>query len=470
LAFERTKTAGEKHPLDTQRFWSAACGPILYAVSHLLLERRGHEVDELEELRARVWSWLDAHDGPVIWVANHLTQLDTWLVMDSIFSYRTSFRASRIPWSLPRTSLFFREGGGVHAKLLRLWMFLGRGIPIDREGDDAQAVASRERALRACVHVLRGRGSVFLFPEADLSPNGWLDRCRPRDFVGQLATEVPRAAVLCLYLRGETQSLSSLLPRKGERFRILADWISPDWRDSTSPRAISQMVFDRLATLQGQWFAQSALPRNCSGNDVIDLKSPPIENRFEADDAEIDAWLDKHLTPGERRALGNPARDPKARVRFWRMFAAKEAAFKALGQAGLQTPHMGYPLLETDLFLGKVVHLPSGANVAIRFTDDDGQKIHCIAVLRGGSIGDDDTPGDTLWRVERLPSGGDPSSFVREILLDFIAASSDDIRPGDLSMTSVEGIPKVLRAGRIQDWGVSLSHSGRFVACSFMIS
>jgi 1-acyl-sn-glycerol-3-phosphate acyltransferase len=455
--------------LTIQRIVSAACMPLALGACRWLARRGRHRIEGIDELREKVWGWLDRHDGPVIWTANHLTQLDSVLATGQLFSWGRAYRESRYPWCLPRTSLFWPEGTGWRERLLKSAIYLVRGLPIVREGDDAEAAASRERVFRDCVSVLRGGGSVFVFPEADLSPNGWLDRNRPKDFIGRLSTEVPKAAVLCLYMRGESQTRSSLLPEDGERFRMLADWLAPDWDADTPPREVSQRVFDRLAALQDGWFAGSTLVRNCGGNDVIDLESPGIRDRFDSGDG-CEEWLERHLTPRERASLGDPCRDPEARRRFWRHFAAKEAAYKALAQAGIDTPHQGYGLLEADLFTGRVVHLPTGASVEIRFTDDDADKIHCVAVFRGGRLGEDGEPGDALWRVDRLPEGEDPSSYVRDRLVEFVAESSDDLSAEELAVTSVGGVPKLLRRGEIQDWGVSISHSGRFVACSFIAS
>jgi hypothetical protein len=128
-------------------------------------------------------------------------------------------------------------------------------------------------------------------------------------------------------------------------------------------------------------------------------------------------------------------------------------------------------MLEADLFRRRVVHRPTGTEVETRFTDDDAEKVHCVAVLRGGSVGDDEVPGDVLWRVEEVPAGEAPGEFARDRLLDLIAESSDDIpSPAVLAIADNEGIPRVLRGGKPCDWGVSISHSGRFAACSFMIS
>ena len=155
---------------------------------------------------------------------------------------------------------------------------------------------------------------------------------------------------------------------------------------------------------------------------------------------------------------------------FWKFFAAKEAAYKALAQSGTMTPAGAFTTLEADLFRRKVVHRPTGAQVEIAFTHEDADKVHCVAVLRGGYIGDDQTPGDVACRVDEVPAGAAAGDFARERCLQFIAESSDDISsPNVLAFSDAGGVPFILRGGKPCDWGVSLSHSGRFAAYSFMI-
>jgi hypothetical protein len=128
-------------------------------------------------------------------------------------------------------------------------------------------------------------------------------------------------------------------------------------------------------------------------------------------------------------------------------------------------------MIEIDLFRRKATHKPTGALLDIKFTDDSDDVLHCLAVLRGGWIGDDTDPGDFLWRVEEVPAGISPSEYGRERCLAFIAESNDEIgSPAKLAFSDDDGLPAVLRGGKPQDWGVSLSHSGRYVAYSFMIS
>jgi phosphopantetheinyl transferase (holo-ACP synthase) len=312
---------------------------------------------------------------------------------------------------------------------------------------------------------------VFVYPEAHRSRTGWLDPSRPRDFLGRLALRAPDAKFLAVYFRGEEQAFATVAPRKGEVFRIHAELVDGVEPGETTAREVSSRLFHVLARLQERWFRDSPLSKNCGGNDVVDLAAARHQENFDLETGEADPeWLDRHLTAKERVYL--EAQPPARRYSvFWKLFAAKEAAHKALAQAGIHTPRGAFTMLEADLFRRRVVHRPTGTEVETRFTDDDAEKVHCVAVLRGGSVGDDEVPGDVLWRVEEVPAGEAPGEFARDRLLDLIAESSDDIpSTAVLAIADNEGIPRVLRGGKPCDWGVSISHSGRFAACSFMIS
>jgi hypothetical protein len=94
-----------------------------------------------------------------------------------------------------------------------------------------------------------------------------------------------------------------------------------------------------------------------------------------------------------------------------------------------------------------------------------------VAVLRGGFIGDEETEGDVVWDVAEVPPGTSPGAFARERALDFIAGCNDEIgSSAKLALSEDGGLPAVLWRGKPQDWSLSLSHSGRYAACSFMVS
>jgi 1-acyl-sn-glycerol-3-phosphate acyltransferase/phosphopantetheinyl transferase (holo-ACP synthase) len=458
--------------LRKQRFWSAALSWFTYAfVITACRLYYGYSFEEIKRFRKEIWEKLDAHDGPVIWAANHLTLIDSFLVYWAITPWPRSMQSRRIPWSTPEAKNYYHLGGRLKRNAIRLLMYLCRCIPFKRSGEDEASVRIRETAYAKCVQVLKDGGAVFVYPEAGRARSGWFEHRKPKDFLGRMALEAPNVKFLCVYLRGDRQLYTTAIPDKGEVFRVTADLVPGKLPEETQPRQISQRLFDTIARLQDEWFARSPLRKNCAGNDVVDLKWPLLQENIDPETGDADPeWIDKHLTEKEKHAWASAPHHERFAA-FWRYFAAKEAAHKALVQSGIIVAHGLYALLEVDLFLRKVTHRPTGTQFDIRFTDDDADKLHCLAVLRGGWIGSDDEPGDILWRVEDKPAGASPSDFVRERCLDFIAESDDEIgNPAKLAFSDVGGKPAVIYRGKVQDWGVSISHSGRYVAYSFMIS
>ncbi|MBI5629692.1 MAG: 1-acyl-sn-glycerol-3-phosphate acyltransferase [Elusimicrobia bacterium] len=425
----------------------------------------------LKEFRREIWEKLESREGPVIWAANHLTLIDSFLVFWAVCPWRKAADRRLGPWSTPEYRNYYHLGGFFKARLIRGLMYLCRCIPFLREGEDEASARWRERVFDKCAWLLNNGGSVFIYPEAGRSRSGWLDRRKPKDFLGRLALMAPNASFLCVYLRGESQLYTTAAPAKGETFRMHADLIPAVLPGETAPRQISQRLFDKLSELQNLWFAGSALPKNCGGNDIVDLNSPLAREHFDPETGDVDPdWSERHFTAKERAYL---AELPRERVypACWKFLAAKEASHKALSQSGIHTPSGGFLMLQADLFRRRVLHRPTGAQVEIAFTDEGPERVHCLAVFRGGSLGSAEEAGDVLWEVSELPQGARPQDHVREMCLRLIASSSDEIKTPDvLSFTEVDGIPKVLYKGKAQDWGLSLSHSGRFTACSFMIS
>lgn len=458
--------------LKRQAAWSWVLAYLTYAV--IILACRLHfryRMKDLARFRAEVWKKLASHDGPVIWAANHLTLIDSFLVFWAVFPWSRAADPRRVPWSTPEYRNYYHLGGWLRRSLVRGLMYLCRCIPFLREGEDEASVRWREKAYEKCLWILKNGGSVFVYPEAGRAKNGWFEARRPKDFLGRLALDAPGAKFLCVYLRGEEQAYTTIYPKKGESFRMTAELLPAVEPGETTPRQVSQRLFNALGELQRLWFAQSRLLKNCGGNDIVDLKAPLAREHFSEDLTEVEPeWLQRHLTPKELAYFSGLTPENRYAA-FWRFFAAKEASHKALAQSGILIPAGGFRWLEADLFRRRVRHLPTGAQTEIAFTDDDEDKLHCLAVLRGGSIGEGDSPGDVLWRVSEVPPGADPHEFVRESCLALIAQSSDEIpSPASLAWGEEDAIPRVLYRGKAQDWGVSLSHSGRYAASSFMIS
>jgi 1-acyl-sn-glycerol-3-phosphate acyltransferase len=449
--------------LRRQLFWSRmlAVPTYLFLLVYLRL-LHGYTIKDARSFRARLWAELEKHPGGLIWAANHHTLIDSFLIFVAVFSPSRIFENRRIPWSTPEYTNYYKVGGPLKSAFIRSLMYLCRCIPFLREGDDEKSVAWRENVFDKCVWLLREGETVFVYPEAQRSRSGWLERRRPKDFLGRMALAAPEAKFLAVYLRGERQVYRTAYPARGDSFRVDFELLPAVEPGETTPRQVSQRLFDSLARLQDAWFKGWDSPKNCGGNDIVDLKNARLHDVDDAD------WVERHLTAKE--LLYFSAQTDKFRT-FWKFFAAKEASHKALLQAGIVISQGAFKELETDLFRGKVRHVPTGMELDIRFTDDDEEKLHCLAALRGGWIGDAQDPGDFIWSVDEVPAGQSSSEFVRERCLSLIAENNDEIGSSSRLAFAQEGeVPKVLYKGKAADWGVSLSHSGRFTACSFMIS
>ncbi|HEY7369642.1 MAG TPA: 4'-phosphopantetheinyl transferase superfamily protein [Thermoanaerobaculia bacterium] len=191
------------------------------------------------------------------------------------------------------------------------------------------------------------------------------------------------------------------------------------------------------------------------GNDVVDVADPAVRGAAGSERER----RDRHLTEVETAAFPKlPAR--AARYLFWSLFAAKEAAYKAFVQAGVDTPRGGYRLLEVDLEDRRVLHRPSGRTASIARLESDRQRIHCVV-----TAGDPPERALLLCGISRVPRGGDASEEVREALGRGLAAHLGG-DPQRWAVGERDGAPRLLESGRWIEASISLAHSGRFAAYS----
>jgi phosphopantetheinyl transferase (holo-ACP synthase) len=221
------------------------------------------------------------------------------------------------------------------------------------------------------------------------------------------------------------------------------------------------------------------------GNDIVDLKEP--ENLGKSGD---DRFLGRVFTVEERGLI---ARAAAPDTLLWALWAAKEAAFKAvsggdpgdnrllvcsiprrypvrletLAQLGNQIPEAkrshvdGEAEAEAGSLLAGRVITPCGA-VALRITVTD-EYVHAVAAKQDADI------AGIIQRVDQMDDGGnpgDPSAFVRRRLIAEISRRLD--RPVDdftvRGDPAGSGAPRVFLQDRPLAAEISLSHDGRFTA------
>ena len=201
------------------------------------------------------------------------------------------------------------------------------------------------------------------------------------------------------------------------------------------------------------------------GNDVVDLKDP--ENIGKSRD---DRFLGRVFTAGERELIASA---PSPDTLLWSLWAAKEAAFKAVSSGDptvCSIPHRYRVVLEAEDAKRKIVRL-AGKVITPR-----GELVLEIAVsadwVHALAAGAEEALKRLYRRVKRLEGGkgaADPSAFVRGELLREIARRLD-CPVGDLSVVKNQdglGAPRVLFRGDLLAAEVSLSHDGRFAAFTF---
>lgn len=187
------------------------------------------------------------------------------------------------------------------------------------------------------------------------------------------------------------------------------------------------------------------------GNDVVDLGDPWTAARH------TDVRFVARVCGEHERARLAVAADPRSLL--WAMFAAKEAAYKAVCKLGPR-PVFAHRAFEVAADLASVRF---GDCVLALRVSIDGDRVHAVAW----------TGDEPAWSVCALPAGADPSERARALLCESagraLRCSPEALRvhrdPIDGSWDGY-GPPRLERYGATVPVDVSLSHDGRFVACA----
>ena len=123
--------------------------------------------------------------------------------------------------------------------------YLGKCIPIDREGD-----AAHHKSVLDKIKWLVTQGDVVtIFPEGGRSRTGRVEPDAVTYGIGQILQDLDRPQVVCVYLRGEHQETWSDLPAKGDRLRLDVQLLEPRTTE-TGRRAARDLSRQVILTLQ----------------------------------------------------------------------------------------------------------------------------------------------------------------------------------------------------------------------------
>jgi len=201
---------------------------------------RGYRIADRERLR-REFKAITADKGPLLICANHLTFIDSALMLWAFGSnpwYFLHFRA--FSWNLPAGDFFKKKF------YFRVVAFLNKCIFIHRDGSKQH----KDSILGMCRYLLSRGEIVSVFPEGRRSRSGRFDREKITFGVGKVLSTIPGCRVLCVYLRGDKQVGYSDYPAKDSVFHVTTKVIRPA-TSATGRQAYFELVSEIADAIEG---------------------------------------------------------------------------------------------------------------------------------------------------------------------------------------------------------------------------
>ena len=206
-----------------------------------------------ERIRARFATLLEAEPGPVLICANHLTLLDTIIIVWALAPLHSYLaRYSLFPWSVPEKANFSRTW------FWRVASFLGKCVYVTRGGPREEV----KRTLGKIAYLLRAGELVSIFPEGGRSRTARVDTENFTYGVGQIVQAVPETRILCVYLRGRDQEGFSDYPRTGDEYSVELEMLRPTTTASglRGARDLATQIIQKLAEMEIRYFADRERP------------------------------------------------------------------------------------------------------------------------------------------------------------------------------------------------------------------
>ncbi|HPL62501.1 MAG TPA: lysophospholipid acyltransferase family protein [Syntrophales bacterium] len=227
-------------------------GPLYF----LFIRIRGYRVRDLRKVRRQCAAHFERHKGPWIVCANHLTMIDSGILIYSMMSLPGHFLRYRLlPWNLPERDNFQRN------IFLSLLCYLTKCIPVSRGGDREEM----KKTLDRCNHLLAMGQNLMIFPEGGRSRTGRVDTRGFSYGVGRFVKDFEDCMVMCIYSRGDGQHGYGTLPRFGERFTVKIEVFRPErpaYNGLRAQREYAEQIIRRISDMEEKYFA-SDRKRHC---------------------------------------------------------------------------------------------------------------------------------------------------------------------------------------------------------------
>ena len=249
MQIEQKLTSSERRALGFQRvLCRSIAAPILWpGIIAWLGGVRGYRFHDIQTARDDARRLIREANGPVMICANHLTWIDSLLIQWMLASPLEIARGRFLTWNVPEHNNFARVWW------LRFTCYVGRCVSIKRGGPREE----QAKAVRKLAAVLRDRDLVVIFPEGGRGRSGKVDEEQITYGVGRIADAVSDCVILCLYLRGDAQTIPTVLPDKNERFSVKLSLLKPSTplRGLRRQREIARQIGAELIRLEEQHFA-----------------------------------------------------------------------------------------------------------------------------------------------------------------------------------------------------------------------
>ena len=226
------------------------CGAIAAAFKYI----GGYRIENMAEIRRefkRIWAEKERDDVPMVICANHLTFIDSALMiwaLASNFWYVFNYKA--FMWNVPAGD-FFKKKLSYH-----IILYLTKCIFINREG----SAAHKNEILNLCRYLMAKGNVVLIFPEGQRSRSGVFDTEKLRFGVGKILTSYEKARVLCVHLRSDKQKGHSNFPAKNSRFtmrmRVIEPEINRDLHKKQASIAVVKEIGAVIKQMEDEFFAE----------------------------------------------------------------------------------------------------------------------------------------------------------------------------------------------------------------------
>lgn len=204
-------------------------------------------VRDADIVRARFAKLVEAEPGPILICSNHLTLLDTIILVWALAPLHDYLRHySRFPWSVPEKANFSRTW------FWRVASFLGKCVYVTRGGPREEV----KRTLGKIAWLLESGELVSIFPEGGRSRTARVDTENFTYGVGQILQVVPGAKVLCVYMRGRLQEGYTDYPHTGDEYAVDLQMLHPTTTATglRGARDLATQIIHRLAEMEAAYF------------------------------------------------------------------------------------------------------------------------------------------------------------------------------------------------------------------------